>query len=215
MNESRAETLKLARLLRRDPEQLAYLEAVPASDIRALREQVTEMLFSAQGPMLGRLAAASKLLPTAVIAAIGEHAFGPVLSARIAGLLEPSRAVEVGTKLPTSFLADVTVEIDPRRASDLISRVPPEQVADVTRELVAREEYVTMGRFVGHLPDAAIRASLDVMDDRALLQTAFVLDDQESLRHIAMLLAPERRYPLTRAGAELGLWSEPTPESTR
>ncbi len=192
-----AEVLKLARLLRRDPGELQYLEAVPAADLRALREQVTELLFTADGRVLSRLAAASKLLPIRVVATIGERAFGPVLAARIAGLLDPNRAVEMAETMPIGFLADVAVELDPRRISDVISRITPARIAAVTRELVRREEYVTMGRFVGQLGDDAVRAAFEVLDDRALLRVAFVLEATDRLDHLMGLLPPER---LDRAG---------------
>src|SRR5437763_1086084 len=91
----RPEILKLARLLNIDPDGIAYLEQIPVEDVRQLREQVTDLLFTAHGSALNRLAAASKLLPIRVVATIGQRAFGPMLSARIAGLLEPSRAVEM------------------------------------------------------------------------------------------------------------------------
>jgi hypothetical protein len=45
---SHAEVVKLARLLERAPEQLEYLERIPPADLRALREQITDGLFSAQ-----------------------------------------------------------------------------------------------------------------------------------------------------------------------
>jgi hypothetical protein len=35
--QARAEILKLARLLRREPDELAYLETVPLDDLQALR----------------------------------------------------------------------------------------------------------------------------------------------------------------------------------
>jgi hypothetical protein len=148
--ESRPEILKLAKLLHRDPDSLAYLEALPVEDIRRLRQQVTDMLFSSNQRTFARLAAASRLLPAALNASIAQRAFGPVLAARITAELEPSRAVEVAERLPPSFLADVAIELDPRRAGDVIARIPPPQIAAVTRELVKRDEYVTMGRFLGH-----------------------------------------------------------------
>ena len=43
----RGEVLKLARLLGRDPDSFAYLERLDPDDLRQLREQATEMLFSA------------------------------------------------------------------------------------------------------------------------------------------------------------------------
>ena len=206
--EIRAEILKLARLLGRDPDSLSYLAQVPAADIGALREQVTDMLFTAHGHTLSRLAVASKLLPVGLAATIGERAFGPVLCARVAGMLEPSRAVDMAARLPTPFLADVAIDIDPRRASDVIGRIPPAQVAAVTRELVRREEYVTMGRFVGHLADEAIAAALTAMDERALLQVAFVLEEKDRLDRLADLLSDERLDRVIQTAASEDLWAE-------
>ncbi len=45
---------------------------------------MTESLWSDNNHMLGRIAAASKLLPAAVSAAIAERAFGAFVSARLA-----------------------------------------------------------------------------------------------------------------------------------
>ena len=172
-----AEIMKLARLLGREPEQLAYLEAVPAGDLRTLREQITETLFAAHEAQLRRMAAASRLLPTGLVASLGQSTFGAMLSARIAGLLDVDRAVEIGGKMPTEFLADVAIELDPRRASDVIAGIPPRQIHDITVELARRKEYVTMGRFVGHLGDDALSAALDALDDEALSKTMFVTED--------------------------------------
>lgn len=204
----RAEILKLARLLRRSPEELAYLEEVPANDVRQLREQVTDVLFTAQGPALARLAAASKVLPIRVVATIGERAFGPVLAARIAGMLDPQRAVEMADTMPIEFLADVAVELDPRRASDVISRIAPARVAAITRELLRRGEVVTMGRFVGHLHDEAVRAAFGELDDKSLLQVAFVLESKDSLDHLVELLPDSRRQALVDVAANEQMWIE-------
>src|SRR5581483_3731092 len=204
----RAEILKLAQLLRREPEALGYLEQIPAQDLRRLREQVTDLLFTAQGPALARLAAASKLLPIRVVATIGERAFGPMLAARIAGLLDPARAVEMADTMPIEFLADVAVELDPRRASDVISRISPERIAAVTGELLRRQEYVTMGRFVGHLSDPSVKAALGALDDVALLRVAFVLESKESLDHLIGLLPASRRESIVDVAAREQMWTE-------
>jgi len=207
-SESRPEVLKLAQLLGREPDSLSYLEALPADDVRRLRDQVTDVLFSANEKTFARLAAASKLLPAGLNASIAQRAFGPVLAARITGRLEPSRAVEVAERLPPAFLADVAIELDPRRARDVIAQIPPPQIAAVTRELVKREEYVTMGRFVGHLPDGAIAAALGVTDDQALLRTGFVLEQKPRLQTVAELLGPERLEGMISVASTHDLWPE-------
>lgn len=176
-DETRAEILKLARLLHRDPEHLSYLATVPSGDLRVLREQITEKLFTAQEGALRRLVAASKLLPVGVVANLGQSTFGPTLSARIAGLLDPDRAVDIAARMPSEFLAEIAIELDPRRASAVIDGIPPERISEITAELARREEYVTMGRFLGHLGDASLAAAVTALDDEALSHTAFVLED--------------------------------------
>ncbi|HEX4011783.1 MAG TPA: hypothetical protein VHX62_17310 [Solirubrobacteraceae bacterium] len=206
MLQGRAEVLKLARLLGLDPDQLAYLEPLPADDLRALRDGITEVLYDGQGGSLRRLAAASRLLPAGLTAILGQRAFGPLLSARLAGMLDPDRAIDVAGKLPPPFLADVASELDPRRASALIGGLSPELIAAATAELVARGEYVTMGRFVGHLSDPAVAAAVSAMDDRALLEVAFVLEDKDQVGRLLSRLPPARAAGIIRAAADGGLW---------
>ena len=206
--ENRAEIAKLARLLGRSSDELAYLQRVPAADLRALREQATQALFSSGARSLARLAAASKLLPVGVVATMAERIFGPVLSARIATLIEPERARQMAAKLPTAFVADIACELDPRRAHEVIARIPPEQVADITRELIARGEYVTMGRFVGHLEPAAITAAVAAMNEGSLLQVGFVLENKDSFRDVFDLLSDSRLKAVIEAAAGDRLWPE-------
>ncbi len=192
-------------MLQREPDTLAYLEGVSESDLRALRELVTDRLFSAQGPALSRLAGASKLLPTGLVATIGQRTFGPLLCARVAGLLDPSRAVEVAAKLPTPFLADVAVELDPRRAYEVIGGMPSERVGEVAAELAARGEYVTLGRFVGHITPDALTAALERLSDEDVLRTAFVLEERERLDELAELLGSARLARLAAVAESSGL----------
>ncbi|WP_199434255.1 hypothetical protein [Qaidamihabitans albus] len=204
--EARAEILKLARVLDGPPERLDFLEDVSPEDIRALREQATDVLFDANGAVLRRMAAASRLLPAAVLARIAEKVFGPLLCARIAGLVDASRGVEIASRLPPDFLADVAAELDPRRAGEVIAGIPTGTVGAVARELVRREDWITVGRFVGHVPDDAVSASFDVLDDAAMLQVAFVLDDKSRASYILGLLPTTRYDGLVRAAAAHDLW---------
>lgn len=206
--EGRAEIAKLARLLGLAPERLAYLEAVEPADVRQLREQATDALFDTDRRRLIRLAAASRNLPVPVVAKIGQHAFGPLLCARIAGLLEPERAVEMARRLPTDFLADVAVQLDPRRTSALIGGIPSRQIAEVGAELARRGEHVAMGRLVSHLPDESIAATLELIDAEDVLRIAFVLEDRRRLGPLIAMLDDEQMASLSRAAAEARLWPE-------
>ncbi len=204
----RAEVLKLARLLDVKPERLAYLEPVPPDDIRVLRERVTDLLFTANEPTFKRLAAASRLLPVSLVAMIGRQAFGPVLAARITGLLDPPRAVEMAETMPTSFLADVAAELDPRRARAVIAGIPARRGEEITRELARRHEYVTMGRFVGQLRPEALEAAIGVLSDGDLLRTAFVMEEKQRLDELVELIGEDRLERLVEAARAEELWNE-------
>jgi len=202
------EILKLARLVGAEPKDLAYLRHLDAQDVRDLREQVTVVMFDADRKMLQRVASAARLIPTKLAAVVGERAFGPLLCARLTGLLEPSRAVEVAGKLPTPFLTDLAAELDPRRASRVVAEIPPEQIADITKLLAEREQYVVMGGFVGHLSEAALRAAIAVVDDETLLRTAYVIESKGSIGALVATLQAERLESIIATAAQAGLWIE-------
>lgn len=202
------EIIKLARLLGCEQEELDYLEGLDAQEVRDLREQVAGVLFDADRHMLGRVAAASKLLPTKLTATIGESVFGALLCARLTGVLDPHRAVDIAARLSASFLADVTEHLDPGRASRVIAELPADQVAEIAEELVNREQYITMGSVVGHLSKAATVAALEVVDDEALLRTAYVVESKGSLGSLVALLPEPRLEAIIRTASEAGLWPE-------
>jgi hypothetical protein len=205
---TRAELMKLARLLDVDLDGLDYLQDVSAEQLRTLRELVTKVIFDSGSPALGRLAAASRLLPTSAIAAIAQHAFGPVLAARIAGLLDPGRAADVAAKLPTPFLAEVAVHLDPRRAVDVLARIPAQRIAEVAGALIASHEHVTLGRFVGHLPDEATTLAVRAMDDMTVLLVAFVLEERDGVDRVLALMDRDRLGGLLDAAIGTELWPE-------
>ncbi|MEV4148100.1 hypothetical protein AB0J40_30845 [Amycolatopsis sp. NPDC049691] len=202
-----AEILKLARVLDVEPARLAYLARVDPGDLQAFREQVTDTLFDANIAVLQRMALAARLLPGGVLAKIAEKVFGPLLCARIAGVVDVARGVDVAKRLHPRFLAEVAAELDPRRASAIISRIPLDTVLAVANELARKEDWITLGRFVGHLPDPTVRRALDEIDDPGLLRIAFVLDDKRRVDHVVGLLPAHRLgRVVTAAGADEDLW---------
>lgn len=206
--EVRAEILKLAQLLHVDPERFAYLSGVAAKDLRRLREQVTDRLYDADKQAFERLASASRRLPDQAIAKIGERAIGPLIAARVTGLLEPRRAIELSSRVSPEFLADIATEVDPRRADAIIAGIPADRIAAAAEVLQARGEHVAMGRFVGHVSDEALLAALEVLDDGSVLRTAFVLENKRRLDRLVGMLPEERLVGLIRAAARGGLWPE-------
>ncbi|MDT4918942.1 MAG: hypothetical protein QOH89_3642 [Pseudonocardiales bacterium] len=206
--ERAAEITKLARLLGVERKDLTYLDQLPAEALRGFRLQATDRLFAADAGRLRRVAAASKLVPVPLTVKIAQAAFGPLLCAATAGLLDPPHAVKVASRCPTSFLADVTVHIDPRRAPEVIAAVPPDLVVAVAKELLARDEHVTMGRFVSYLKRGTLAAAIpEIPDDADLLRVAFVMEGKDKLNEL-IDLAQDRLPGLVRTAYEQDLWAE-------
>ena len=158
--------------------------------------------------MMKRLAAGAKLLPAGALATIAQRGFGPLLCARVAGYVDPGKAVEVAAKLPPRFLADVAIEIDPRKAKQAIGKIPPPLAAEVAVIVAAEDEFVTMGRFLAYIEDDAITACLRVIPDEKLLPTAFVLEDKSRLDHVLRMLPDDRAANVAADAHENDHWAE-------
>ena len=205
---SHAEVIKLGRLIGEPPERLAYLEKLQLDDLRILRELATDAQYEADAERFKRIAFASTLAPVSLTALIARRAFGALLCARIAGVLGTDHAIAIADRMPAEFLADLAVELDPRRAADIIAGMPPDQIASVAELLNMHGEHVAMGRFVGHMTDPAIEASLEVIDDASLLRISYVLEGDDGLKRVIELMSRERLRSAIRAATEHDLWPE-------
>ena len=198
----RAELVKVSRVLGTSEDKVAFLAPLGVEALRRLEDRLSATLFDEYRIAFQKLADASRLLPASLVAKMSELVFGPMLSARVSGLMPPDRAIEVALKLRPRFLADVTVELDPRNASELLARMPTKIVVEVARLLLQRREYVTMGRFVDDLSNEAIRAVMEALaDDAALVRVGLFVERRDRLVELAELLSPERIRGVVAAAA--------------
>jgi hypothetical protein len=208
-SESRAEAAKLSRLLGTgDPEGPAFLLSVPAGELREYRGAVTEMLYDDDLELLRRTADAARLLPARTLAAIGENALGPLICARLTGLLDPRRAVEIAEHFTVDFLALLAAELDPRRAVDVVTAIADDTAVAVCAAMAAGGEHVAMGRFVAYLDDAALGRCVEALSDEDLLRTACVVEGEEHLSRIYEMIGAERAERLLAAARTEGLAEE-------
>jgi hypothetical protein len=198
------EVEKIARLLRTDAAELSYLDEVEDAALRELHDQIIDRLFSSGQGLFDKLAAASRIVPSALAASLSEKAFGPLITARMASTVDPSAATAVAKRLSPEFLADVAVEMDPRRAPGVIAELPEDVILSACGVLAEREEWVTMGRFVAHLDTRVLLATMGMLDDDALVRTAVVTDDFDHIAEVLQELPGDRVEELFRRLEELG-----------
>jgi len=202
----RAELAKLAHLgITTD------LHGLDAADVRAVREAVSARLFDDARPTLQRVATGSRLLPTGLVARVGESVFGAALCAQVAGLLAPPYALELALRMSDPFLAEVSAAIDPRSAGEVVRRIPAPRVIAVAHVLLAHREYVTLARFVDYLEPATIASVIDsVPDELQLLRIGAYVESPTKLAELVGQLAPERTRAMIAAlrGGDGTLWLE-------
>ena len=164
---SRLEVAKLAQVLAVDPAQFAFLAAVPAATIRALRHEVELASYRRHESRFDRIAAIAKLVPPGVIASIVQKAMGPQLAARVAGAMAVEDAVKIARHLDPEFIAEMTPSLDPRRIGPIAAQLSDELVVEVGRMLLRRKQWVTAGRLVSVITLTALEDSEIVLVDAA------------------------------------------------
>ena len=206
--EARAEVAKLARLLGVEVAEIAYMEKVGAEGLAEFRAQLVDSFYGDSDSGLQRFASVGNLLPAKVIAMLTREAVGPVLAARIAGLVDPKQAVAIVAKLPIKFVTDIAVEIDPRRIEPVLGAMPRTTIAAISGELIKRKEYVTMGQFIAFLDQDTLAGTFAKMSDADLLQIAFVTEDKDRLYLAVEMLSDARvKRTMLLAGRD-GMWAE-------
>lgn len=204
----RAELQKLARLLDTEAEALEFLAEKPAAELRELREGVAEAMFKRHNSSFRLLANLSGLLPAAITARIAHLALGAFLAGRVTGEMTPKRAVAIARKLPTDFLAETSLYIEPSRARPVLAAMPADMIEKVAVILVGQREFITMGRFVGAVSEAALFRVIDRLDDEALLHIGFYVEDAGRLDRILEYLDDDRLRGVIETATRQSLWPE-------
>lgn len=178
---SRIEVDKVAWELGTSADELAFLAASGVDELRALRTTIREGLHARHADLVARLAALSRLLPVGLSAKMAENAFGPVLSARVAGALDPKDAAKLAGSLDRDFLARLAAHLDPADVGPLVEVLPADLMDDIGGRLLAAGEHLALARFLAVVDtDLALRIVAGA-DPVALLRIALLSEDPVAL----------------------------------
>ncbi len=206
--DTQAELIKLGRLLNAAEQDIAFLAEARAQDLRLLRKAMSHSLFNQGRKVFHKMAMGAKLLPHKLLVRT-TAIYGPVLCARVASEMDPERAIALAVSLETEFLADVSIALDPESTRDIIRGIPVEQVIAVAHQLLARDDHITMARFVDSLSDEVLSQTLDsIDDDAALLHIGFFVEDKEHLNKAIVHVSDERLAGMVQVCEAQGLWAE-------
>ena len=163
--ETRAELLKLSRLLESDEGSLDFLDGQNLDQLAQFRNTVSSFFYAQHQDSYQRLAGISKLVPTGASAKLATTVLGSVLAAGIASELPAERAIKLSDKLPDDFLAKLCIHLEPSQSRDLLAAMPDKIVARVAQTLLAMEEHITLARFVAVIKPSAPQAITATVND--------------------------------------------------
>lgn len=195
---TRTELVKLARALGTTTDGVAFAAVLPYEDIRRVRERAVATLYDEHRAAFQRVAAITRVLPTAVNVRIALRAFSPLLAARVAGEMTPDRAAELADRMPVEYLAEACVHLDPRRAEPLVRRIRPERVLSVVTELIERGEFITLGRLLDAATERVIHDVAATVSTEALLRIGVYAESGTQLTRAVALLPPPRLRDVVR-----------------
>jgi len=206
--ETRAELLKLARVMSIDPNELAFLEGGAPGELQELRASIADRLLAVDREHFERIVALGRHLPDRVAAGLTQHALGAQLSGRAASLLTADELADFADRLPADFVADVAAVMDLRSVGSLLDQIDQAKVVEVTRVLAERQDWVTMGAFGGRIRRDALIQVIDMLDGEALARVGFLLENRSRLDEIQGLLDDEKLRELLIAAGECDLIPE-------
>lgn len=152
---------RLARLLRRPPEALTYLDTLDAAALFKLRGLIQNALLQRLSPVFEKLAAGGRLIPDALNARLCQHLFGPGITASLSTFTPVDQALRLATRFDTPFLTEVARYQIPERAQALLQALPLPVMREITRQLLAAREFAVMGGFTDYLPEDKAHALID------------------------------------------------------
>jgi hypothetical protein len=193
---TRAQLEMLAETLDVAPERLRHLERLDATQLRELRERISDALFDSHAQTFARVSRLAPLVPNALVAKLAQTMVPPLVAGRAAGALgmaHPDRAAGVLSHLSPRYMADCAPYLDPRAIGVLAPIIPVALLVDAANELMRRQSYVTAARFLQYASPELVRDfERGISDDAGLLMTAALTDSADRLAEVIRYL-PRRR----------------------
>ncbi len=190
---SQAELMKLADTLAVPVEQIKFLANMPPEALRHFRTALTDRIFDQQHALFRWFAAWVRWVPMWISVLMVRFWLGLQIATRIAGSLPAWRAASIARHLPVDFMADIAKGLDPRMTRELVKLLSGKQIESIARVLLERRDFMTIGRFVGLLPDEVVRdVAASIPDEGDLLEIIFHVDSRERINHLIHVLPFDR-----------------------
>lgn len=189
----RGEVIKLARELDVDAAELEFLGQASRDDVHRLRIAIEVALDRRHRPFYRRIEASSRLLPPSVALKIARMSFPPLVVARVSEDIPPDRGIKMTEQTPMDYMGELLLHMNPQRMVESVRRMPLRLMKPMIAELARREEFITLGRYLGVLADEQIPGVVaEIQDGRTLLLCGFHDEDPSNLDTVIAAMSDEQ-----------------------
>ena len=209
------ELTKLAHDMGVEVSEVQLLDQLSREELVELRAMVSHALFAPHVHRFGRFGAMARLVPSGVAAKMAEVALGPVMTARVAAVVEPELAVKMASHIDPDFMARMSPHLEPSKIAGLLDGLPDATVVDVGRRLVEAREHIALGRFICVV---SVPTSVLVVENAPpleLLQIALYTEEPAALDAVIAELPDDRIIGVLVAAEEAGVMDDAVAMQTR
>jgi hypothetical protein len=161
------EQRRLAQVLHRKPEELAYLKQLDADKLMKLRTLVQGRLLDQYSNLFQKLANSGKIVPDTLSSVLCRKVFGPALTANMSYYVAADRAARLCRHFDADFMAAIAREMIPERAESLLAGLPVDLMKQVMRKMLASRDYHILGAFLDYLTEEKAAALMGEIRDLA------------------------------------------------
>ncbi|MBO0853933.1 MAG: hypothetical protein J2P18_09205, partial [Nocardia sp.] len=198
---TRGQLIILARILHKEPEDLAHLEYLGAQNLNQIQERMANLIYDQHQETFTRMARLIPLIPLTIWMPLVRRMVPANLTGRAAGpiaTMHPKKAADVIKILGPEYGADVARYLDPRALPLLAAAADPVIVTGVVNEVLRRRDYVTVGPMLGYASQGLIESvERYVPDDEGLVRAAAYAYSAESVSRVLrqLLRGGQNRVP--------------------
>ena len=183
------EIARIARAMRVEPDEVAYLARFDAAEIRSLRLAVQARIRDDNAHRFRRLAKLGGLLPTRVVASLAQRSMSPRLAAGVVEALAAEQAADVASRMEPAYLAKTCEYLLTDVATPIVMHLPEDTLLAVCDVMVEQGARSAMAEMIESLSDDRLITFMRRIDDPAmLLDISAVVTADGQLERVATLV---------------------------
>jgi len=175
----------------KDRSSYTFLSRLTPAEQRELFHMIKKRVDDEAGVVVSIMAIVSGFVPAFISAQFADK-MEPATCARISDKVSVRKAIAIGKRLDSDFLAEVAVYQDPKKVTAVVEGFPDKKLIDITRVLFQKGQYRVVAKFSDDLSvEKLIDVSKKINDPETLIQIARYMENKDKAVKTAIALSDD------------------------